>query len=242
MVIPLLIALAASIQAPAKADALTFGAPQKVVSLDKIKGEPIELAWSPDGTQLYVEAGQRTNAGTFLEMKHYVITLADKDVKGVDAPPQWATDYQTWKANKWAPGLHSFVIAISEGTRTDRAVSAPMGGALAKGGESGASTGNMDDAVGHSIAKQTPYVITLKLKGETVGEMRGHTSFFRLHAGRPSRSAWRRLCGTGRPSRRHGSGGGSEVQNAKRTRSAGVGGRRRSAFVQLKEKFDANGR
>lgn len=170
MVIPLLIALAASTQAPAKADALTFSTPQKVVSLDKIKGEPIELAWSPDGTQLYVEAGQRTKTGTFLDMKHYLVTLADKDVKSVDAPPQWATDYQTWKANKWAPGLHSFVIAISDGSRTDHAVSAPMGGALAKGGESGASTGSMDEAVGAALASQTQHVITLKLKGETVGE------------------------------------------------------------------------
>jgi hypothetical protein len=41
MIIPILIALAASTQAAAKADALTFSAPQKVVSLEKIKGEPI---------------------------------------------------------------------------------------------------------------------------------------------------------------------------------------------------------
>jgi hypothetical protein len=169
-VIPFLIALAAASQAVPRVDALTFGAPQKIVSLDKIKGEPIQMAWSPDGTQLYIEAGQRTRIGTFESPKHYVVTLADQKVKGVDAPPQWATDDQTWKSNKWAPGQRTVAIEISDENRTQRAVSAPMGGALAKGGESGAAQGNMDDAVSASLTSQTQHVITLRLKGETVGE------------------------------------------------------------------------
>src|SRR6185437_1720901 len=159
MIIPILIA-----------SALTFAPPQKVVSLDKIKGEPIQLAWSPDGAELYVESGQRTRVGTFENLKHYLVTLANQQVKAVDAPPQWATDYQTWKGNKWAPGNHAFVIEISEENRTTRAVSAPSGGALAKGGESGAAMGNMDDAVSASLTSQNQHVISLKLKGEVVGE------------------------------------------------------------------------
>jgi Tol biopolymer transport system component len=169
MVIPFVIALAAA-QAVPHAEAMTFTTPQKIVSLDKIKGEPIQLAWSPDGTQLYVEAGQRTRIGTFEGPKHYVVSLADQKVKPVDAPPQWATDYQTWKSNKSAPGQRTLAIAITDENRTQRAVSAPMGGALAKGGESGASTGNMDEAVSTALASQTQHVITLKLKGEIVGE------------------------------------------------------------------------
>ena len=150
--------------------AMTFTPPQRILTLDKIKGEPIEMAWSQDGTELYVESGERTRMGVFESLKHYVVTIATQQVKNLDAPPQWATDYQSWKGNKWAPGNHAFVIDISEENRTVRAVSAPMGGALAKGGESGASTGNMDDAVGASLASQMQHVITLKLKGETIGE------------------------------------------------------------------------
>ncbi|HEX4566068.1 MAG TPA: hypothetical protein VH138_05525 [Vicinamibacterales bacterium] len=150
--------------------AMTFGPPQRVVTLDNIKGEPIQLAWSPDGAELYVESGQRTRIGTFDSLKHYVVTIVTQQVKNVDAPPQWATDYQSWKGNKWAPGDHAFVIDISEENRTVRAVSAPMGGALAKGGESGASTGNMDDAAGAALTSQMQHVITLRLKRETVGE------------------------------------------------------------------------
>jgi Tol biopolymer transport system component len=150
--------------------AITFSPPQRIVTLDKVKGEPIQMSWSPDGAELYIESGQRTRLGTFENQKHYVITIASQQLRSVDAPPQWATDYQSWKGNKWAPGDHAFVIDISEENRTVRAVSAPSGGALAKGGESGASTGNMDDAVGAALTSQMQHVITLKLKGQTVGE------------------------------------------------------------------------
>ena len=170
MVIPFLIALAvATPQAAPKADALTFGAPQKIVALDKIKGEPIQLAWSPDGAELYIETGERSRIGTFNNQKHYVLTLADQKMKSVDAPPQWATDYQSWKSYKWAPGDHAFVIEIGEEKRTQRATNMPMGGDLAKGGGAGAGT-TSDDMVDASLSSQVQHVITLKLKGENVGE------------------------------------------------------------------------
>jgi hypothetical protein len=156
--------------AAVQAASLTFSAPRLVAALDKIKGEPIQLAWSADGTELYVETGSRTRIGTFENPKHYLVTAADGKIKNVDAAPQWATDYQTWKANKWAPGARTFAIDITEDKRTERAVSAPVGGALAKGGESGASVGNMDAATDAALSSQVQHVITLKLKGETVGE------------------------------------------------------------------------
>jgi hypothetical protein len=171
MVIPLMIALsAAAAQAAPKADALTFGAPQKVVTLDKIKGEPIQLAWSADGTQLYIETGQRTRLGTFESPKHYVLSLADQKIQPIDAPPKWATDYQAWKGFKSAPGDRSFVIGIGDEKRTQRAVSVPMGGDLAKGGGAGAGT-TADDIVGAALSSQMQHVVTLKLKGEVVGEI-----------------------------------------------------------------------
>jgi Tol biopolymer transport system component len=170
----LVLASAATLQAaqPAAppASALNFSQPRLVVALDKIKGEPIQLGWSPDGTQLYVETGKRTRIGTFEDHKHYVVTASDGTVKSVDAAPQWATDYQTWKGYKSAPGAKTFTISLSEDKRTTRAVSAPSGGALAKGGESGASVGNMDAATDAAMSSQMQHVITLKLKGETIGE------------------------------------------------------------------------
>jgi len=100
--------------AAVQAASLTFSAPRLVAALDKIKGEPIQLAWSADGTELYVETGSRTRIGTFENQKHYLVTAADGKIKNVDAAPQWATDYQTWKANKWAPGARTFAKERSD--------------------------------------------------------------------------------------------------------------------------------
>jgi hypothetical protein len=167
--IALLLALAAlAPQAPLRAEALTFEAPRMVATLDKIKGEPIQMAWSPDGTELYVETGQRTRVGTFENQKHYLVTLADGKAKGIDAVPQWAADYQAWKGNKWAPGVRTFAIDIGEEKRTQRAVNMPMGGDLAKGGGASGTTSN--DMVSAALASQTQHVISLRLKGEVVGE------------------------------------------------------------------------
>jgi hypothetical protein len=171
MVTALLFALVTA-NAPQQAvhvDAMTFAPPQKVATLDKVKGEPTQIAWSPDGKELYVETGKRTRVGTFVDPHHYVVTIADQKIKSVDAPPQWATDYQSWKSNKWAPGDHTFVIDISESQRTERAISAPMGGDLAKGGGAGAGT-TSDDIVTAALTSQNQHVITLRLKGEVVGE------------------------------------------------------------------------
>ena len=169
MIIALLLALVAAFpQAAPRADALTFGAPRHVGTLEKIKGEPIQIAWSPDSTQLYLQTGEKTRIGTFQNQKQYLVNVSDGKVKGIDAPPEWATEYQAWKANKWAPGAHSFVIDISEEKRTQRAVNSPMGGDLAKGGGASGTTSN--DVIDATLASQVQHVITLRLKGEVVGE------------------------------------------------------------------------
>jgi hypothetical protein len=154
-----------------RADTLSFSTPRRLLALDKIKGEPIQLAWSPDGGELYVQAGDRTRIGTFENHRHYVISQADQKVKTVDAPPSWAADYFAWKAGRAAPAAPAFRIDISEDKRTQRAISAPMGGDLAKGGGNpGASGASSDDMVTAALTSQIQHVITLKLKGEVVGE------------------------------------------------------------------------
>jgi hypothetical protein len=171
MLIPFLLTIATAVPqaAAARAEAMTFGVPRQVGVLEKIKGEPIQIAWSPDGTEIYLETGNRTRIGTFESQKHYLVNVSDGKPKSIDAPPQWATDYQAWKSNKWAPGIRTFAIDISEEKRTQRAVNIPMGGDLAKGGGSGGGT-STDDVVDAAVTSQMQHVITLHLKGETVGE------------------------------------------------------------------------
>jgi hypothetical protein len=117
---------------------------------------------------LYLQTGQRTRLGTFDNLKHYVVNVSDGKAKSADEPPQWATEYQSWKSNKWAPGDKTFAIDISEDKRTQRAVNTPMGGDLAKGGGATGTTAN--DVVDAALTSQVQHVITLKLKGEIVGE------------------------------------------------------------------------
>jgi len=171
MVIPIVAAAVVSLlggQAP-HAETLTFSAPQKIVTLDKIKGEPTQIAWSPDGAEIYMQTGERTRIGTFESPRYYVFSVADQKLKTVDAPPAWATEYYAWKSNKWAPGDKTLAIDISDEKRAQRAVNPPMGGDLAKGGGAGTGTSS-DDVVTSALTTQMQHVITLKLKGEVVGE------------------------------------------------------------------------
>jgi len=147
-------------------------APAAVAHLDKLKGEPVQLAWSVDGTQLFVQTAERDNRGMIKNPRYYVLpSNGQGKPSSVDAPPQWATEYWTWKSHKSAPGLGSFEIAISDEQKTATATAAPMGGALARGGGTDPSAGTtMDDATSRAQQMQVNHVITLRLKGETVGE------------------------------------------------------------------------
>jgi hypothetical protein len=172
-VIPIiLIALA---QAPARdAKALTFSTPTQIVEVDsgKLKGEPIQLAWSPDATKIYLQTGQRTRLGTMSNQRSYVISIADRKVESVDAAPEWATAYWTWKSNQAAPADPSMKIAM-EGPEERRVTgtASPTGGAMAKGGSPDPSQGTtVEDAARAAYATQVERVLTLRLKGENVGE------------------------------------------------------------------------
>ncbi|HEX7018994.1 MAG TPA: hypothetical protein VF159_03220 [Gemmatimonadaceae bacterium] len=165
----LVLAIASASQAPARdASALTFSAPSQVTQL-KIKGEPIQLAWSDDGTQLYVQTGERTRLGTMGNARHYVLQIDGAKTKSVDAPPTWASEYYTWKSNKWAPGDHSLMIGIEDQQKRNTVTATPMGGDLARGGTSSAGTSS-DEAINVAMNSQMQHIITLRLKGEQVGK------------------------------------------------------------------------
>lgn len=156
--------------AHADAKALTFSEPAKAAALDGIKGQPTHIAWSPDGSQVFVQTGDRTRVGTFQNPRYYVVNAADGKVSSVDAAPAWVADYSAWKANKWAPGVRSFAIDIDDQRRTQRATAAPTGGDLAKGGGGTGQGSTADDAVSAALTSQVQHVITLRLNGEVVGE------------------------------------------------------------------------
>src|SRR5579872_6527537 len=165
-----LLALAAVVsQAPADARQINLTAPQPVVAIDlgQIKGAPARLAWSPDGTQLYLQMVERDGAGRAKSASQYLVSVAQKTMKAVDKEPDWAAKYWTWKSAQASPGASGFKIDVSQKQETIRATATPTGGALAKGALTDPTAGTTSsDVAGASLQSQIQTVYTLRVKGE----------------------------------------------------------------------------
>jgi hypothetical protein len=164
-------------QAPS-ATTVQVSAPAQIGSTleaGKLKGEPIQLAWSPDGTKLYLQTAGRDKVGMTVNHRSYVMSAADGKPEAVDAPPAWAAEYWAWKSGQAAPGSPAFRIDFKQEFKTVEAVAAPRGGALAKGGVDTTGTGGTtaDDIAMRAQQSQKLNVVVFTLKGETVGEFVG---------------------------------------------------------------------
>ena len=146
------------------------------IDADKMKGQPAKLAWSADGSELYLQLldAEFGKAGA---LRHVVISVADGKRKNVDDVPAWATASWNAKSGQASPDDAAFKIAIETSQRVERAASAPMGGDLARGGVGGggdigggAGGTSAGDAIANAAGMQTVTVNAMKLAGETIGE------------------------------------------------------------------------
>ena len=167
MITTIAFALSVQLSAPARIS---------TIDTDKLKGEPTQLAWSPDGTKLLLQLSERDKLGMLKNPRHFVLSVADGKLDPVDAPPAWSAEYWEWKRNKFAPGSTSFGIDIKDDVKTVTATASPMGGAMAKGsisGDPGGGGTGVDEAASHANQSQKLRVVSLTLKGENVGEFVG---------------------------------------------------------------------
>ncbi len=166
--------LALAAQSPIRVGNLTVSEPVQIAELDmdKLKGQPFRLAWSPDGSQLYVQTLEGSfadaNAGKpSAKLRHYLFDAsAVSSKKDLNAPPDWFAAYWNGKNGQHpvdAPGLR---IEPKTEQRRAQATAAPSGGDLAKGGEQGASVSNIQSSTGSVSVPVT----TLVYKGEKIGE------------------------------------------------------------------------
>jgi Tol biopolymer transport system component len=156
--------------------AVQISTPTLVTTIDagKLKGEPTQLAWSPDGSQLFLQTNERDGQQMTIKPRYYVIDAAGGKIASADAPPAWALDYWTWKSNQYAPGSTTFGIEIKKGEQKTTATSAPMGGDLARGGvDTGGGGTSAGDVAAARAQTQSQNVFSLLLKGESVGEFVG---------------------------------------------------------------------
>ena len=167
-------------QAPAQpvdATRVVVSAPATIVEIDagKMKGDIIRLDWSADGTQFYVQTVEQDGHGG-VRVRHFLLDLKGQQPRTTGDTPPWAQSYWLWKSAQTAPGIATLKIAIEQQQKRLTATATPAGGDLARGGGDvgggrggggGTSTG---DAAGAAQQSQMVTIVTLKLKGEVVGE------------------------------------------------------------------------
>jgi hypothetical protein len=135
---------------------LKVGAPATVGELDlgKLKGDLRQLAWSADGTELYVQTADGDPGSE--KLRHYIIPVAGGAPRGIDVPPAWATSFWTFKSDRSAPGIASLQIDVAQKTEN------------VKVGTGSGRPGSGD--VGKTAEGQHQSVVQLTLVGEVVGE------------------------------------------------------------------------
>jgi hypothetical protein len=169
----LIVALPAVViaQSPLPVGSVTVSSPATVVELDmnKLKGEPSRLAWSADGTEMYLQ----TIEGPFQAPKavrHYVIAAGDGKLKDMKAEPEWFSTYWGLKSHKASPDAPGTEIALTSENRVEKTTSVPRGGDLARGGASTGEGTSSGDAIAAANNSQSVTVHTMKLHGQTIGE------------------------------------------------------------------------
>jgi hypothetical protein len=156
--------------------AVQIAAPTKVATVD-VKGEPIRLAWSADGTQLALQTAELDKTGMMAgNPRFYVLSATDGKASSALTWPDWADTYWTWKSNQYTSWSATTKIDLKQDQKTLTATSAPMGGDLAKGSTSGDPAGGgtaAADVASHAYGMQKINVTTLTLMGETIGIVEG---------------------------------------------------------------------
>lgn len=171
-----LTSVAAYAQQPLAVGSLTIAEPATIAKFTTgdVKGEPARLAWSPDGTELYVQTTERGRLNPVTN--HFVFALDDGKRKSVNAEPAWFKASWAAKSDRYSPDDRKFLIDIASETRVARTTSTPMGGDMARGGvEGGASVGSAggtssDDAMTAANGRQNVTVLSMKLGGQVIGQ------------------------------------------------------------------------
>lgn len=166
------LSVTAAAQQPLKLETLTFSEPATIAEIDtdKLKGQPARLAWSPDGAQLYVQMldGQFGQAGA--KASHHAFDATSGRRQDLRSEPEWASAYWTLKSAQASPDDAAMKIDLKSERRTERTVSTPTGGDLARGGSDPTVGTGAGDAISAAYSRQAIPVHSMFLRGELIGE------------------------------------------------------------------------
>jgi hypothetical protein len=135
--------------------------------MEELKGEPARLAWSPDGTELYLQTLEGGFGREDATRRHYLLSAATGQRQAVEVEPDWASQYWTAKSGQSSPDEPPLRIELQTERIKERTTSLPRGGELARGGSSPNITENDELTI---IGAQSVSVITLLLGREVVGQ------------------------------------------------------------------------
>jgi hypothetical protein len=162
---------ASSAQTPASSAAIDVstvkvGAPSIVTELDlgKLKGELRQIAWSPDGTELYVQTADGKPPSE--KLRHYLVSVTGGAMKWLDGPPEWAEPFWAFKSDRAAPGIGSLMIDVEQKFEKIK-----IGTGSGRPGEGAGGVGNSADVDIEKTAEgQRQNVVRLTFVGEAISE------------------------------------------------------------------------
>ena len=160
---------------PADARKVTFAPPTVLTALDtdERQGHPTRLAWSADGTQMYVRT-TRMDRWANERNRHFLITASDGAVREVELEPAWAAGSWAAKSSLAAPGVPGLRITMEVREERRTATGVVSAGAMAGNASDpslGAALGPQGAAIAASVLQgQMVRVTTLKLKGQVLGQ------------------------------------------------------------------------
>lgn len=166
-------------QKPLKVGDITATAPRTVAAFETadVKGEPVRLLWSEDGSELYLQTSEKERGRVNTVTSHHLFAADTGKRKRVDNEPSWVKAAWAAKSDRSAPDKPSFMIDVGSEKRVARGVAAPMGGDMARGGVGGGGDiggggggTSAEDAIGVANGMQGVTVLSLKLGGRTIGE------------------------------------------------------------------------
>lgn len=166
-------------QQPLKVGSITATAPRTVADFDTgdVKGEPVRLLWSEDGTELYLQTSQKERGRVNTVTSHHLFAVDTGKMKKVDNEPAWVTVAWAAKSDRSAPDKPSLMIDVGSEKRIARGVAVPTGGDMARGGVGGggdigggAGGTSTEDALSAAQGSQGVTVLSLKLGGKVIGE------------------------------------------------------------------------
>jgi hypothetical protein len=141
------------------------------IDTGKIKGEPTQLGWSPDASQLYVQTSERGPDGLYVNPRILLVSTASPLPTPANSAPVWAAEYWSWKSGRTGPGVTSPEIQIAMEEKTTSGTESPMGGLAYGGGGVDAVAGtSVSGAARRSEQTQKHRVVKLTLNGQGIGQ------------------------------------------------------------------------